>query len=773
MATNTDDLVRQLVEAIERMRSSSLVYANSVDRSTSATSKAAAGAVNVSASLENLKARYTIAGNQASTLAQQFNELRQNVVAYGNRAQQAEQLRKINDAQVKLAKDNFISGLFNLDNATSIYRNTLAAVTSSMGGFIRTMQGGGSATEMAGGVLTAGLGLISTGLTSGGKNLTNFGAALFAVQNPMAKLAGALTYAAGGLLRLGGAAVQGISFALDILSKELEKTNTAFISMTNAGALYTDGLGGMRKAAYDSGLTLTQFSNVIKTSGPILADLGIGVRAATERMSGALQAGGDGMKTRLLNLGFSFEEQAALAAEVMRDMRQSGGPLQASNAVVAQQTEKYAQNLRIIAASTGEDAKKRMESARQAASQLAFQQKLAGMDEVQRQNVVMAMSNMSELQQRNFMDVVNFGSVINREGAAAAAMSQGLTDSVNSYADQFARGQLTPESVREQNKQLGEQTKQEILNLREIGLAGAAGVGGIVSELAKILGGELAFRNKTTKESIEDAERSAREQAETRDRLTENFRQATNASQKFAIEFERVATDLLPMYSSVLVQTLRILSTTLGQIPGLQGFGEAFNKIQTNMLKTNPEAVLESLTGLDPNKKKQIQEMLKGDETAKQRGIDLINQEIEARRTSLQQQGQDGNTTTPRAVTERDGEVLTVQTQNGQPLPVTIVDPVPALAKGGAVSGPKSGYFAVLHGNEIVIPEGGKIPVKAEDTENFNRAPASPDMMTALLNALDEQSRKFGRLLEINQEMLSSIDKHSDISNEMLKNAYS
>jgi len=769
MATNTDDLVRQLVEAIERMRSSSIVYANSVDRSTSATSKAASGAVNISASLENLKARYTIAGNQASVLAQQFNELRQNVAAYGNRAQQAEQLRKINDAQVKLAKDNFISGMFNMDNATAIFRNTLAAVTSSMGGFIRSLQGGGSATEMTSGILTSGLSLISTGLTSGGKNLTNFGAALFAVQNPMAKLAGALTYAAGGLLRFGGLLAQGVSFALDILSKELEKTNTAFITMANAGALYTDGLAGMRKAAHDSGLTLVQFSNVIKTTGPILADLGIGVREASQRMSGALRAGGDDMKMRLLNLGFSFEEQAVLAAEVMRDLRQSGGPLQASNEVVAQQTEKYAQNLRIIASSTGEDAKKRMESARQAVSQLAFQQKLAGMDEVQRQNTIMAMANMSELQQRNFMDTVNFGSVINREGAAAAAMSQGLTDSVNSYADQFARGQLTPESVREQNKQLGEQTKQEILNLREIGLAGAAGVGGIVSELAKILGGELAFRNKTTRESLEDAEKSARAQAESRDKLTENFRQATTAAQKFAGEFERIATDLLPGYSNLLLQTMGILANTLGQTPQLEGFATAFKQIQTSMLRSNPAVVLESL-GLDPERKQRISDLLKGDETARQRGIDLINQEIEQRRRNIG--------AAPAAATEPSAagaasEPLTIRTQDGQPLPVTIVDPIPQGAGGGLISGPKSGYFAVLHGNEIVIPEGGKVPVKSNESETPGRIPVGPDVMAALLTALDEQSRKFGRLLEINQEMLSSIDKQSDISSEMLKNAYS
>jgi len=379
----------------------------------------------------------------------------------------------------------------------------------------------------------------------------------------------------------------------------------------------------------------------------------------------------------------------------------------------------------------------------------------------------MAMANMSELQQRNFMDVVNFGSVINREGAAAAAMSQGLTDSVNSYADQFARGQLTPESVREANKQLGEQTKQEILNLREIGLAGAAGVGGIVSELAKILGGELAFRNKTTKESIEDAERSAREQKEARDELTANFRKATTASQNFAIEFEKIATELLPKYSSLLLGTLGVLSTMLSKIPGLEGFGEAFKKVQVAMVKdaNQAETVLETL-GLDAERKKQIGDLLK-DEKTRIQGIEEINKEIRQQSESEGKQTSSGQSPTGGA-----GPV-TINADRNNPLPVTIVDPLPEGAKGGVISGPRSGYFAVLHGNEMVIPEGGTIAVKSSIVNEAEPSTGGIDIVTPLMNALAEQTKKFNLLIEINEGMLAAIGDHKDVSTELLKNAYS
>jgi hypothetical protein len=64
---------------------------------------------------------------------------------------------------------------------------------------------------------------------------------------------------------------------------------------------------------------------------------------------------------------------------------------------------------------------------------------------------------------------------------------------------------------------------------------------------------------------------------------------------------------------------------------------------------------------------------------------------------------------------------------------------IPEFAKGGIASGPKSGYKAMLHGTEAVVPlpDGKKIPVNMQESSNSNMS-KQIDMMSAQLMRLDE-----------------------------------
>jgi ElaB/YqjD/DUF883 family membrane-anchored ribosome-binding protein len=188
----------------------------------------------------------------------------------------------------------------------------------------------------------------------------------------------------------------------------------------------------------------------------------------------------------------------------------SVGPLRASNQAVAEQTMKYAENLKIIASITGEDAKKKMEQVRQQASQLAFQQKLAQKSPEEQAAILRAMGNMNSLQRKNFMDMVNFGSVINTEGAAAASLSGGLRDSVSEAYQAFNEGNLDDARQREINSRYNEQMQKDALAQTNIGLAGAANVGGLGQALAEALGGMLQEVKAATPEAIKAAEEAAK-----------------------------------------------------------------------------------------------------------------------------------------------------------------------------------------------------------------------------------------------------------------------
>jgi len=80
---------------------------------------------------------------------------------------------------------------------------------------------------------------------------------------------------------------------------------------------------------------------------------------------------------------------------------------------------------------------------------------------------------------------------------------------------------------------------------------------------------------------------------------------------------------------------------------------------------------------------------------------------------------------------------------------------IPEFEKGGIASGPKSGYKAMLHGTEAVVPlpDGKKIPVNMQDSSNNNMS-KQIDMMSAQLIRLDEMVSLMRRQVGVSDKML-------------------
>lgn len=333
---------------------------------------------------------------------------------------------------------------------------------------------------------------------------------------------------------------------LPILNAELEKSFNSFLQLNASGAMFANGMSGMIDAATRSNLTLDEFSDVVKSNSDNLAKSGMGVTAAAQRMSDvsvALRRGG--LDKQLYNLGYTYKDQAELVAETMALMRQSGGRLMASDDVVAAQTQKYAENLRIIAAITGEDAKKKMGEAQQAANELAFQQKLAGMDETTRTGTIEAMASMSDLQRKAFMEQVVFGTQITQETAYATSNIAGMGDSVNAYVAAFNNGTISAQKSLEIQGQYGETIKQSILSQTDLAAAGMAGVSDIATALKTSMQGEVGFRNKFTEDAVKSAQENLDAQKKGTDRLQSDMLAAAEAARalKMAIQNELLGED--------------------------------------------------------------------------------------------------------------------------------------------------------------------------------------------------------------------------------------
>jgi archaellum component FlaC len=148
---------------------------------------------------------------------------------------------------------------------------------------------------------------------------------------------------------------------------ELVKTRKGFEAATSAGASFAGGMGELRAAAASAGLDVGQFGQFIKDNQSNLALMGVGISAASKRLTGVSKALQDsGLDQQLRNLGYNTQQQLDLIAFTGSQIG-SARLLTMGNKELAATTLEYGKNLRVIADFTGEDAKKRLDKAREQA----------------------------------------------------------------------------------------------------------------------------------------------------------------------------------------------------------------------------------------------------------------------------------------------------------------------------------------------------------------------------------------------------------------------
>ena len=435
----------------------------------------------------------------------------------------SEATQKLYDAEVKvaLALNKEVSKQLYKTLADSVFKNTGAA----LGGAIKGLQSGASSIELATGLASAAIDTAGDAAKATGAAVGSLGV-LTNSSNPKIKALGGVAELAGKAIGyIGEAASKAAKFGLEVVSKELEKTITAFNTLSKSGAMFADGMTGMRKAAGDAGLSVDIFAKVVGERSADLGAAGIGVTEATKRMgsvaktfSETMGSSGQTVQMELRKLGYSLEEQAGLIAETMADLNRRGTARGMSDQQIASATAQYAQDLRTVSAITGEDAKSKMAAAKAAANQIAFQNKLAEMDPTKAKQLTDAMSTMTAQQKKDFMEMQLFGTVVNETGAIMMASNRGYANSMQQLNDAANEGALTVQKasdIQAENSQLALEDRK---NLTAIGLAQAAS--GSFTEVANA--GLEAMQNfqTYTKESVEAAKTATESQKTSQDQLT-------------------------------------------------------------------------------------------------------------------------------------------------------------------------------------------------------------------------------------------------------------
>ena len=570
-----------------------------------------------------------------------------------------------------------------------------AAITGT-GRFVRDLQSNASSVQLTSGILNAGIDVAGAAATGLGKGLQATGAAM-SLLHPVA---GMLVGGFGTLSQfVGEAGAKLAKFGVEIFAVELEKTVKAFHDISAGGALFSDGMQGMRDAAKASMLTLEDFSAVIGRQSANLAATGLSVPTAVRKLGGALASGGEGMRKNLLNLGFRIEEHGDLVAETMALMRSGGGPLRAGNDQIAIETQKLGEHLRLVAAITGEDAKTRLKAAQEQANQLAFQQKLAALPEEQRIAVMKAFNLADTETRKNFMDLVNFGAVINQSGAATTAIMSAQREKQDRMLSLYNQGTLDEESFLNIKKDLDgkilKQANDQYGGMGGVAMAAAGGVDGLVREMSE---GVLRIRKDLSPDpdALTEAEQTVKNQMGTTNLLTDQMNTAAIQAKGLAIALQEVTLKLLPFAASINAKVLEAANAAAEY--AMRG---------SNPKGTSPSAMKMSNEDLT----KQMQ--LTGADPRTGRG--LSNQEFK----DLKDKG-------------------------------TIPELKTGKAQGGISRGPVSGYSEILHGTEAVVPlpDGRSIPVSLDSSSITAAVNQQSGILAEILRAMQNNNSLTSQIVQ-------------------------
>lgn len=457
-----------------------------------------------------------------------------------------------------------------LGEATAKATTSMAlAGVKGAGDFVKGLQSNASGIDLAAGLMNAGIDVATAGVKGLGAGATAVAPMLMRF-GPAGMVAGAALALLGIAAETGADSLNKLAkFGVEVLQKEAEKTFKAFNSMNASGAMFTDGMTGMVNAAGAAGLTVDAFSKVVQENQSAIAASGLGMTEGVKQMgriSSDLKK--SGVQNQLMKLGFSLEEQAGLISETTANMRKAAGGT-VTDQEVAEQTKKYAENLRLIASITGEDAKKKVEAAAAAANELIFQQKLAGKSNEQRAQINAAMATMSEQERKNFIDRVALGEVINKEGAIYEATVGGAREKGEAALRLFDQNALTAKTNSDLNAKYGEQINKNIIAQEAIGMAAHA-VGGDLATMGKGMVETMDNNNKYTKKAVAEGNKNLAGAGNTGDKLTNGLIGAEQAAYDLKIALQK---ELLPAVTNFAVAAEQILKGTRKMLDEL-GLGD-------------------------------------------------------------------------------------------------------------------------------------------------------------------------------------------------------
>jgi hypothetical protein len=657
MAELDPDIVRQVNEELEKLEARFGITIGNL-KSFGDAARKGADAFKKSLDELNKEIKKGRAGYSDQLRAlEQLNDAIEDLADQAKDAEKNKKLEELQEQRLQLVKE---AAAQRMKEAAEKFGTELTTnVTQTTGKLVKGLQAGASGTELSSDIMNSAIEATASGVRLLGTSLSSY-----AMKSRTPILADIAALAGSALEFLGESGEKALKFANEVLAKELAKTEKAFNATNAAGAVFAQGMTGMREASVDAGLTLQQFSNVISKQSADLAFSGMGVAEGARKVGQVgkiFDANNGQIRKQLQRLGFGFEEQAEITATVMANIRRTGQSF--NTATLASETQKYAENLRLISALTGEDAKAKIKQVEEQNNIAAFQAKIAELGPEQANRINQAMATMTELEKKNFRDRVVFnGAVINEEGAMKEASNRVAAEQGKEIYLKFLAGAFDIRSVAEIQGKYSQASIEAFKNNQAMNIAGMAAGDAKITAVQQDQLAEFQRAQKITKDGVAGIIADIESGKQPGDKLTDGFITASTAAQKLAVALEDTLLPRLSEYADVTGTMLKGIQKIVESIYGKSAAAASGPTSTENMMNI-------ATTGKTPTGEK----------------LGFFEQFFNTV----------GAAATP----------VTPVIQKGK-------------AAGGISRGPVSGYSETLHGTEAVVPlpDGRSIPVSMDSS---------------------------------------------------------
>lgn len=574
-----------------------------------------------------------------------------------------------------------------------------------------------------------------------------------------------------------------------------------------SGLSVEGGFDKFTQYAEDARMPMNEFSGALIASSVGLRRMAGGQAGGVKYVSAALSEMTADMRGNLYSLGFTTDEIVAAMVDYSGEAHRAGEMLTPTELAV--KTQSYLKNLNELARLTGTSVKEMQAKLEADRNNLFIQNRMMQVSEENRAAFASFGAAVPEAYSA-MKDYILTGQSFSQQSALMVSQFPAVANAFKDTADGIANGSMSVDQANEyladRIKKGGPQIQRELIQLANtLGIAPAELMNGMADNMGEaadatrqLLQGNLKGVNEVTKGSLQELlgtmETSMQSitsfiQSVFVDTLTavapllEGFvgGLGDGASQVAALR-DRIeeflsnvsANGLSSVFSDLIANMTTALTDAIskGVHDGIWGATEPLAKADMPSVATHKDTAKGELSYVPSRGRGQAEKVyLDGIEIAvSEQSADIRAMVADMRKENLE----------TRLSAQEAAKAARDNPPTATPLPDDYVEPLrdamgnilgPGNAKGGIVSGPASGYAALLHGTEAVVPlpDGKSIPVDMSGLRTALEAALTPDSNPAeVANAMDELastfsldsskiidgSRTMPELLQINKNLL-------------------